>query len=140
MYLGQVVASNIDLVFAWSVAFGTIFALHLSSVLFSIGNLKELCKEPTGGYPTIINPATRSIYLACRAISRGCILMSSINIIVGFSRGAHQIRVLAGMIKKVSMKPCIMSLIMYTQVGLMYAGNVEQIPLYVHFSPSRSNS
>ncbi|KAF8206684.1 hypothetical protein K438DRAFT_446844 [Mycena galopus ATCC 62051] len=31
----------------------------------------------------------------------------------GFSRGAHQVRVLAGMIKK---------------VGLMYAGNVEQIP------------
>ncbi|KAJ7097685.1 hypothetical protein C8R44DRAFT_643151, partial [Mycena epipterygia] len=31
----------------------------------------------------------------------------------GFSRGAHQVRVLAGMIKK---------------VGLMYGGNVEQIP------------
>ncbi|KAJ7888373.1 hypothetical protein B0H14DRAFT_2337238, partial [Mycena olivaceomarginata] len=35
----------------------------------------------------------------------------------GFSRGAHQIRVLAGMISK---------------VGLMYSGNISQIPLCVH--------
>ena len=53
---------------------------------------------------------------------------------LGFSRGAYQVRVIAGMIERVCPFPdscCTLILCpAVIQVGLLYKGNNEQIPLY----------
>lgn len=60
----------------------------------------------------------------------------------GFSRGAYQARVLAGMIQTVGsvLGFGIFWLDHFHKVGLLYAGNEEQIPLYyIHLSLARHN-
>jgi hypothetical protein len=56
----------------------------------------------------------------------------------GFSRGAYQIRVIAGMIEKVRLSLLYLIRGRYetsTQVGLLHKGNTDQIPLCVLLFP-----
>jgi len=71
-------------------------------------------------------------------------MLFTFTLAIGYSRGAYQIRVIAGMIDRVRSSRCGVSLptssvtdtiielaVLNFQVGLLHKGNNNQIPLYV---------